>query len=159
MTISLKQRPAWQALATHYEAIKNVHLRQLFDDDPQRGERLACEAVGLYLDYSKNRITAETLRLLLNLANECGLRERTEAMFRGDKINITENRAVLHVALRAPKGAQIFVDGQDVMPGVHEVLARMSDFANRVRKASTFASSSSIIRAPCRLERCRSRPR
>ena len=107
--------------------------RALFADDPQRGERLAAEAVGLYLDFSKNRVTNETIRLLVQLAEESGLRERIDAMFRGEKINITENRAVLHVALRAPKGASILVDGENVVPRVHAVLDRMSDFANRVR--------------------------
>ena len=104
-TTSITQRPAWQALSAHYRQIKDVHLRTLFAQDPQRGERFTAEAVGLYLDYSKHRITDETLRLLLNLAAESGLRERIDAMFRGDKINITENRAVLHVALRAPRDA------------------------------------------------------
>ena len=104
------------------------HLRELFADDPKRGERLTVEAAGLYLDYSKNRITDETLKLLLQLAEESGLRERIDAMFRGDKINVTENRAVLHVALRAPKGASILVDGEDVVPEVHAVLDQMADF-------------------------------
>ncbi len=113
---SLTQRPAWQALAAHYEQIKDVHLRTLFAQDPQRGERLTAEAAGLFLDYSKHRITDETLQLLVGLAEECGLRGRIDAMFRGDKINITEKRAVLHVALRAPAGQQIFVDGVDVVP-------------------------------------------
>src|SRR5262245_42376321 len=130
---ALTRQPAWKALHTHYKEIKNWHLRDLFADDPQRGERLAAEAVGLYLDYSKNRITAETTRLLVKLAEECGLRERIDAMFRGDKINITENRAVLHVALRAPQGTSIVVDGENVVPQVHAVLDRMADFSNRVR--------------------------
>src|SRR3984893_1930603 len=128
----LTQLPAWRALSEHYDQIKNVHLRQLFADDPQRGERLAAEAVGLYLDYSKNRVTDETLKLLFQLAEESGLRGRIHAMFRGDKINITENRAVLHVALRAPKGTSIVVDGEDVVPQVHAVLDKMADFSNRV---------------------------
>jgi glucose-6-phosphate isomerase len=131
--LALTQRPAWQALAAHYEQIGDVHLRTLFDADPQRGERLAFEAEGVYFDYSKNRITDETIRLLVQLAEECGLRERTEAMFSGEKINITENRAVLHVALRAPRGQPIIVDGQDVVPEVHAVLDKMADFAERVR--------------------------
>src|SRR5215203_3972144 len=116
--MSLTQRPAWQALAAHYEQIGDVHLRTLFAADPQRGERLAFEAVGLYFDYSKNRITDETIRLLVQLAEECGLREKTAAMFSGEKINITEQRAVLHVALRAPRDRSIVivVDGQDVVP-------------------------------------------
>ncbi len=124
---------AWQNLATHYESIREVHLRKLFDDDPQRGERLTVEAVGLYLDYSKNRVTGETLDLLMRLARESGLAERIEAMFRGDRINITENRAVLHIALRAPRAASILVDGKNVVPEVHEVLDLMADFSNRVR--------------------------
>src|SRR5215475_1907399 len=107
------KRPAWKALATHYKEINDWHLRDLFADDAQRGERLTAEAVGLYLDYSKNRITEETVRLLTKLAEECALRERIDAMFRGDKINITENRAVLHVALRAPRGTSIIVDGEN----------------------------------------------
>ena len=134
-THSLTQRPAWQALATHYRQIKDVHLRTLFAHDPQRGERFAAEAVGLYLDYSKHRITDETLRLLLNLAAESGLRECIDAMCRGDKVNITEDRAVLHVALRAPRDAWYSVKGEDcnVVPEVHAVLDKMSDFATRVR--------------------------
>jgi glucose-6-phosphate isomerase len=119
---SLTQRPAWQALTRHFQQIQDIHLRQLFASDPQRGERLALEAEGLYLDYSKNRITDETIRLLIALAEECGLRQKIDAIFRGEKINVTENRAVLHVALRAPKGQSIEVDGQDVVPAVHAVL-------------------------------------
>jgi glucose-6-phosphate isomerase len=129
----LLERPAWRALQTHYEKVRGLHLRQLFADDPQRGQRLTAEAVGIYLDYSKNRVTDETLRLLLQLAEECGLRGRIDAMFRGDKINVTEGRAVLHVALRAPRGASILVDGQDVVPQVHAVLDKMANFADRVR--------------------------
>ena len=132
-TPPLTSRPAWQALEAHYQQIKDVHLKTLFAQDPQRGERFTCEALGLYLDYSKNRITAETLELLLRLANDCGLRERIDAMFRGDKINVTEKRAVLHVALRAPRDAHILVDGQDVVSEVHAVLDKMADFARRVR--------------------------
>jgi len=132
VTTSITQRPAWQALAAHYLPIKDVHLRTLFAHDPERGERFTAEAAGLYLDYSKHRITDETLRLLLNLAAESGLRERIDAMFRGEKINITENRAVLHVALRAPRDQRIFVDGHDVVPDVHVVLDNMTDFARRV---------------------------
>jgi glucose-6-phosphate isomerase len=124
---------AWKALQAHYERVGNLHLRQLFIDDAARGEQLTLEAVGLYLDYSKNRVTGETLKLLFDLAKESGLRERLEAMFRGDKINITENRAVLHVALRAPKGESIMVDGKDVVPGVHAVLDAMSRFSDRIR--------------------------
>ncbi len=129
----LKQRPAWKALESHFEKIQNVHLRELFAADAARGEKLTLEASGIYFDYSKNRLTDETLRLLLQLAQESGLRERIEAMFKGEKINVTEQRAVLHVALRAPKGESIIVDGVDVVPEVHEVLDRMSDFSNRVR--------------------------
>ena len=132
-TTPLTQQPAWQALAAHYEKIQGLHLRQLFADDPRRGERLAVEAVGLYLDYSKNRVTDETLTLLLQLARDCDLAGRTKAMFAGEKINVTEDRAVLHVALRAPRGVSILVDGKDVVPGVHEVLDQMSAFCERVR--------------------------
>ncbi len=133
MTQPLTQRPAWQALTAHYEQIKNLHLRTLFADDPQRGERLTAEAAGLFVDFSKHRITDETLHLLLALADECNLRECIDAMFRGDKINITENRAVLHVALRAPAGRRIYVDGVDVVPDVHAVLDKMAGFAQQVR--------------------------
>ena len=130
---SLTRRPAWKALEAHYKQIRGAHLRQLFANDPKRGERFCVDAVGLYFDYSKNRITDETLKLLLQLAEESGLRERRDAMFRGEKINVTEKRAVLHIALRAPKDEKIVVDGEDVVPGVHAVLGKMSDFANRVR--------------------------
>ncbi|HEY4782854.1 MAG TPA: hypothetical protein VIH54_13620, partial [Chthoniobacterales bacterium] len=119
---SLTARPSWKALESHYQKVRQSHLRQLFADDPKRGERLTTEAVGLYLDYSKNRVTDETLNLLLQLAEESGLRARIDAMFRGEKINITENRAVLHVALRAPRDASIVVDGENVVPQVHAVL-------------------------------------
>jgi len=132
-TTTLTQRPAWKALQEHYQQIRTAHLRDLFAQDPQRGQRFTCEAEGIYLDYSKNRITDETLRLLLNLAESSGLRERIDAMFRGDKINVTEQRAVLHVALRAPRDATIIVDGQNVVPEVHAVLDKMTDFSNRVR--------------------------
>jgi glucose-6-phosphate isomerase len=132
----LRRRPAWTLLEKHYQKLKAVHLRQLFADDRERGESLAIEAAGLYLDYSKNRITNETLRLLLQLARESGLRERIDAMFRGDKINVSENRAVLHVALRAPRGATIMHDGRNVVPEVHAVLDRMADFANRLRSGA-----------------------
>jgi glucose-6-phosphate isomerase len=125
--------PIWQDLESHYGEIRGVHLRELFAADPGRGERLALDAAGIYLDYSKNRINDHTIRLLLRLAEESGLRERIDAMFRGDKINVTEKRAVLHVALRAPKGESIVVDGQDVVPEVHDVLDRMADFSNRIR--------------------------
>ncbi len=129
----LTQRAAWKALETHHEKIKSTLLRSLFADDPQRADRFQIEAAGLLLDYSKNRITDETRKLLLQLAQESGLRERIDAMFRGEKINITEKRAVLHVALRAPKGESILVDGLDVVPPVHAVLDKMAAFSNRVR--------------------------
>jgi glucose-6-phosphate isomerase len=132
-TEPLTQHKAWMALQNHHTKVKELHLRQLFAEDPKRGERMTAEAAGLFLDYSKNRITDETLRLLIQLAEESGLRARIEAMFRGDKINITENRAVLHVALRAPRGTSIVVDGQNVVPEVHAVLDKMADFSNRVR--------------------------
>jgi glucose-6-phosphate isomerase len=127
------KRQAWKDLGIHYKEIREVHLRQLFADDPKRGQQLTAEAAGLYLDYSKNRINAETLKLLIQLAQGSGLQERIDAMFRGEKINITEKRAVLHVALRAPRGASIVVDGENVVPKVHAVLDRMADFSNRVR--------------------------
>jgi glucose-6-phosphate isomerase len=133
---SLTARPSWKALESHHQKVRQSHLRKLFADDPKRGERLTTEAVGLYLDYSKNRITDETLKLLLQLAEESGLRARIDAMFRGDKINITENRAVLHVALRAPRSASIVVDGENVVPQVHAVLDKMADFSNRVRSGT-----------------------
>ncbi|MBV8309898.1 MAG: glucose-6-phosphate isomerase [Planctomycetaceae bacterium] len=133
---SLKRRPAWKALAAHLHEVGDLHLRKLFADDPHRGERLTVEAMGIYLDYSKNRITDETLKLLLQLAEESGLRARIDAMFRGERINVTENRPVLHVALRAPKGASIVVDGENVVPQVHAVLDKMTDFSNRVRSGT-----------------------
>src|SRR5712692_9083132 len=129
----LTQRPSWKALAEHYQKIRDLHLRTLFSQDPRRGEHFACEADGIYLDYSKNRITDETLRLLLELARDSGLRERIDAMFRGEKINVTENRPVLHVALRAPRDESIVVDGENVVPQVHAVLDKMTDFSDRVR--------------------------
>jgi len=130
---ALTALPAWRALAAHHEQVRDVHLRTLFANDPSRGERFAVEAAGLYLDYSKNRITDETVRLLVALASACGLREQIEAMFRGDRINTTEERAVLHVALRAPRGASIVLDGDNVVPHVHDVLDRMAAFADQVR--------------------------
>jgi glucose-6-phosphate isomerase len=133
---SLTGRSGWKALESHHQKIRDLHLRQLFADDPKRGERLITEAVGLFLDYSKNRVTDETIELLFQLAEECGLRARIDAMFAGEKINITENRAVLHVALRAPKGTSILVDGEDVVPQVHAVLDKMSEFADRVRSGA-----------------------
>jgi len=132
----LTARPAWNALEAHHQQVRKLHLRRLFSDDPKRGERMTAEAVGIYLDYSKNRITDETLKLLLQLADESGLRARIDAMFRGEKINITEDRAVLHVALRAPRGASIVVDGENVAPQVHAVLDKMTDFSNRVRSGA-----------------------
>jgi len=127
------ETPAWGNLRTHYEKIRERHLREIFAEDPKRGERLAVEAAGIFLDYSKNRITDETLKLLMQLAEESRLRERRDAMFRGDKINVTEKRAVLHTALRAPRDASIMVDGENVVPKVHAVLDRMSEFSNRLR--------------------------
>jgi glucose-6-phosphate isomerase len=133
---ALTRRPAWQALQGHFAKIRDVQLKELFADDPKRGERLVIQDVGIYFDYSKNRVTDETIKLLIHLAKECGLQERIAAMFRGDKINITENRAVLHVALRAPKGLSIAVDGQDVVPEVHAVLDKMAAFADKVRSGA-----------------------
>ena len=132
----LTSRPAWKALVAHHAAIKDVTLRQLFADDPGRGERLAIDSTGVYLDYSKNRVTDQTLALLVQLAVESGLREHIDAMFRGDRINNSEGRSVLHVALRAPRGASIVVDGENVVPGVHAVLDRMAEFADRVRSGA-----------------------
>jgi glucose-6-phosphate isomerase len=132
----LSQRPAWKALAVHHKKVHTLHLRKLFADDPKRGERLTVEAAGLFLDYSKNRITDQTLKLLLQLASESDLSGRIEAMFSGEKINTTENRAVLHVALRAPKGATIVMDGQNVVPEVHAVLDKMAVFSDRVRSGA-----------------------
>jgi glucose-6-phosphate isomerase len=132
-SIPLTQRPEWKALEEHYAQMRDVHLRELFAQDARRGERLAVEAAGFYLDYSKNRLNDETVRLLLRLAESSGLRQRIDAMFRGEKINITENRAVLHVALRAPSGESIVVDGENVVPEVHKVLEKMANFSNRVR--------------------------
>jgi glucose-6-phosphate isomerase len=140
-------RPAWKALQAHYATMHGVHLRRLFADDPGRGERLTAEAAGIYLDYSKNRVTDETLKLLVQLAEESGLRARIDAMFRGEKINVSENRAVLHVALRAPKGASIVVDGENVVPGVHAVLDRMADFSDRVRSGAWKGHTGKRIRS------------
>jgi glucose-6-phosphate isomerase len=145
-TNSLPQRSAWKALAAHYRQIEGLHLRGLFADAPNRGERLAVEAVGIYLDYSKNRVTDETLDLLLRLADESGLRARIDAMFSGEKINTSEKRAVLHVALRAPKGQSILVDGENVVPGVHAVLERMADFSDRVRGGAWLGHTGKRIR-------------
>ncbi len=132
----LNKRPAWKALAAHYKKARELHLRELFADDPKRGERMTAEAAGLFLDYSKNRVTDETLNLLLQLADESGLKERIDAMFRGERINTTEDRAVLHVALRAPRGASIVVDGENVADQVHAVLDKMANFSNRVRSGA-----------------------
>lgn len=129
----LTQLPAWKALEAHYREIRDIHLRELFADDPERGERLSLEAAGIYLDYSKNRITDETVRLLVQLAEECGLRNRIDAMFRGERINSTEQRAVLHIALRAPKNERIMMDDTDVVPEVQSVLEKMSAFADQLR--------------------------
>jgi glucose-6-phosphate isomerase len=129
----LTGRPAWKSLKDHFQKVRELHMRELFASDPERGKRMTLDAEGIFLDYSKNRITDETIKLLLRLAEESGLRQRIDAMFRGDKINITENRAVLHVALRAPRGASITVDGRNVVPDVHAVLDGMADFSNRIR--------------------------
>src|SRR5499426_1285750 len=137
---------AWKALEAHYEEVRKLHLRELFARDPKRGERLTASAAGIELDYSKNRITDETLKLLLQLAEEAGLKARIEAMFSGQKINITEKRAVLHVALRAPAGASIVVDGENVVPQVQNVLDRMTDFTNRVRNGTWKAHTGKRIR-------------
>ncbi len=142
----LSECAAWKSLEAHYEKVKGVHLKTLFADDATRGERLTLDSLGLYLDYSKNRITDETIKLLLDLAEETGLRERIDAMFRGDKINLTENRSVLHVALRAPKGASILVDGENVVPQVHAVLDKLVDFSNRVRSGAWLGHTGQRIR-------------
>src|SRR5947207_12397263 len=142
----LTERPQWRALVEHRGQIERRHLRELFAADPSRGERLVAEAAGLYLDYSKNRITDETLRLLLALADACSLRERIDAMFRGDKINTTERRAVLHVALRAPPSERIPVEGRNVVPDVHAVLDRMAAFSSRVRSGEWSGHSGKRIR-------------
>jgi len=144
--LPLTSRPAWKALAAHHAKIRDLHLRKLFEDDPGRGERLTLEAAGLFCDYSKNRVTEETLKLLVQLAEESGLRERIDAMFRGEKINVTENRAVLHVALRAPKGTSILVDGENVVPQVHAVLDKMSAFCDRVRSGAWTGHTGKRIR-------------
>ena len=142
----LTDRPAWKALQLHHRKIRRTHLKTLFSQDKQRGERLVLEALGIHLDYSKNRITDETLQLLFQLAEDCGLREHIDAMFRGDKINRTENRAVLHTALRAPKGESVFVDGQDVVPQVHAVLDKMADVSHRIRSGAWTGHTGKRIR-------------
>jgi glucose-6-phosphate isomerase len=144
---SVTRAPAWLALREHHEQVRELHLRELFARDPGRGERLTAEAAGWFLDYSKNRVTDETLRLLRALAEERGLRGRIDALFRGDRVNATENRAALHVALRAPRTARILVDGVDVVPGVHEVLDRMAGFADRVRGGDWRGHTGRRIRA------------
>src|SRR5262249_8890264 len=142
----LRERPAWAALEKHHQELEDVHLRDLFTDDPGRGERLVLEAAGLYLDYSKHRITDETIGLLVRLAEESGLRARIDAMFGGERINVTEGRAVLHVARRAPRDERILVDGTDVVPGVHDVLDRMATFADAVRDGGWTGHSGRRIR-------------
>jgi glucose-6-phosphate isomerase len=147
MNTPLRQRPAWKALELNYQVVKDFHLRQLFAEDPQRGERLAVEAAGIYLDYSKNRVTDETISLLLALAEQCHLRERIDAMFRGERINTTEDRAVLHVALRAPRGSdRIVVDGENVVPQVHKVLDRMAAFVERIHSGEWRGSTDRRIK-------------
>src|SRR6516165_3321364 len=139
MTITnqpVTKRKAWNALAAHFMKVKELHLRDLFAEDPKRGKELSLEAAGLYLDFSKNRVTRETLKLLFDLATESGLKERIDSMFRGDKINITEKRAVLHTALRAPKEATFLVDGKNVVPEIHAVLDKMAEFSNRIRSGA-----------------------
>ena len=142
----LTKRTAWKALEGHYQKIRGLHLRDLFAEDPARGERLTVEGAGIFLDYSKNRVTGETLKLLMALAEESGLRQRIDAMFRGEKINVTEKRAVLHVALRAPKDETILVDGENVVPEVHAVLDQMAAFANRVRSGEWKGATGKRIR-------------
>src|SRR6266853_1657602 len=143
----LIEQKAWKALQTHYEQIRGLHLRKLFAEDSKRGERMTAEAVGIFLDYSKNRITDETVRLLVQLAEDSGLRAQIDAMFRGDKINFTEKRSVLHVALRAPKGSSILVDGENVVPQVHAVLDKMAEFSGRVRNGEWKGHTGKRIRS------------
>jgi glucose-6-phosphate isomerase len=143
----LTERPAWRALEAHHAAIRDLHLRQLFAEDPRRGERLTAEAAGIYLDYSKNRITDETIQLLVKLAEECGLRERIGAMFRGERINVTEERPVLHTALRTQETERIVVEGIDVVPDVHAVLKRMAAFSLRVRSGEWKGHTGKRIRS------------
>jgi glucose-6-phosphate isomerase len=142
----LRQLPAWKGLTEHYEQIRTTHLRELFDQDSERGERLTADGAGLFLDYSKNRVTDETLRLLLELADQVDLAGRREAMFRGERINVSENRAVLHVALRMPRGSSLIVDGEDVVAQVHDVLDRMADFSARVRSGEWLGHTGKRIR-------------
>jgi glucose-6-phosphate isomerase len=145
-TPPLTSRPAWKALAADAQKTGSTHLRQLFAADTARGQRMTAEAVGIFLDYSKNRIADDTLKLLIQLANECDVRDRIDAMFRGEKINVTEKRAVLHVALRAPKGATIVVDGENVVPAVHAVLDKMSAFSERIRSGAWLGHTGKRIR-------------
>src|SRR3954462_11641385 len=140
------ETPEWRALAAHHEEVRELHLRDLFAADAERGERLTVEAEGVSLDYSKNRVTDETLRLLLELAHRARLRDRIDAMFRGDKINVTEDRAVLHTALRAPEDASIVVDGENVVPQVHVVLRKMADFSERVRSGQWVGHTGKRVR-------------
>ena len=146
MPSRLRERHAWRALEEHHGEVRDLHLRDLFDDDPGRGERLTAEAAGVFIDYSKHRVTDETLRLLVALAEECGLRERIDAMFRGEVVNPTEGRPALHVALRAPEGERIEVDGEDVVPEVHRMLDRMSAFAERIRSGEWTGHTGKRIR-------------
>jgi len=146
MTARLTRLPAWADLQAHHAALKSTHLRELFAADPTRGERLTAEAAGVFLDYSKNRVTDDTLKLLLQLADECELRGRIEAMFGGEKINVTENRAVLHTALRAPRGSTVNFDGKNVVPDVHDTLDRMAAFADRVRSGDWKGHTGKVIR-------------
>src|SRR4051812_17363572 len=145
-TKTVTELPAWKALSAHFQKVDRLHLREFFAQDPKRGERLTAEAAGIYLDYSKNRITDETLGLLSRLAEESGLRTRIDAMVSGEKINASEKRAVLHVGLRAPKGQSIMVDGEDVVRLVHTVLDRMTDFSNRVRSGAWLGHTGKRIR-------------
>jgi len=146
MPTSLRERPAYRALESHFGEVRDLHLRELFASDPTRGTRLTAEAAGLYLDYSKHRLTDETIALLVALAEEAGLRERIEAMFRGERINVTESRPVLHTALRLPRTATLVVDGHDVVPDVHEVLDRMASFADRIRSGELTGHTGARIR-------------
>ena len=146
LTTPLTERPAWKDLEAHSQMVSELHLRKLFAADPERGKRMTAEGAGIYLDYSKNRINDQTINLLLQLANESGLRPRIDAMFRGEKINRTENRAVLHIALRAPRGTSIIVDGHDVVTDVHDVLEKMSQFSNRVRSGAWKGHTGKSIR-------------
>src|SRR5690349_12213221 len=144
--LHLRQRPAWALLVAHFQKMKGLHLKQLFGEDAKRAERFTVDAVGIFFDYSKNRITDETVKLLLQLAQESGLREHIDAMFRGDKINVSEGRSVLHVALRAPRDATILHDGHNVVPDVHAVLDKMAEFSRRVRSGAWLGHTGKRIR-------------